>query len=192
MRKVSLALLLIFAAGLGSAEAGIRENSWELGASVTHVDGDRDAGVDNGVGGTIRCGYAISEKLQAEVLFSANSADVDPLLGSNIPADFRRGMVNVVGNFLNDRGYKHVPYISAGLGVINATVEPFTNRNDDDVPEAFDSAALLTIAVGSRYFFTENWGARYELRYFHHDAFEEGQDIFVIDLGVSFVLGGQQ
>lgn len=191
MRKVSLVLLLI-AAGLGSAEAGIRENSWELGASLTHVDGDKGVGVDNGTGGTVRCGYGISDKIQAEVLFSVNSADVDPPLGRNVPADFQRGIVQVVGNFLNDRGYKHVPYITAGIGIVNVTIDPFTNRNGNDEPESFDSAALLTLAAGSRYFFTEDWGIRYELRYFHHDAFEQGQDVFVIDVGASFVLGGQR
>jgi len=192
MRKVSLFLLLVAVAGFGSAEAGLRENSWELGASFSHIDGDHDVGVDNGTGGTIRCGYSVSEKMEAEVLFSMNSADVDPALGKNVPADFQRGIVQVVGNFLNDRGYKNVPYISAGVGVINVTIDPYTNRNDDDKPESFDSAALLTLAVGSRYFFNENWAMRYELRYFHHDAFDQGQDVFMIDLGASFVLGGQR
>ncbi len=204
MRTVSLFLLLTAAAGIGSAEAGLRENSWELGASFTHVDGDRDAGVDNGTGGTLRCGYSMSEKIEAEVLLLLSSADVNLLGVRDIPAEFDHGIVQIVGNFLNDRGYKHVPYISAGIGIINVTVDPFTaivgneqtpDPNDtvsEKQPEAFDSAALLSLAVGSRYFFNEDWAIRYELRYFHHDAFDEGQDVFVLDVGASWVIGGQR
>ena len=187
MRTVSLFLLLTAAAGIGSAEAGLRENSWELGASFTHVDGDRDAGVDNGTGGTLRCGHSMSEKIEAEGLFTVSSADIN-----DVPGDIQQGLVQVVGNFLNDRGYKHVPYISAGIGIINVTVDQFVDENDEKHPEAFDSAALLSLAVGSRYFFNEDWAIRYELRYFHHDAFDEGQDVFVLDVGASFVIGGQQ
>jgi hypothetical protein len=72
------------------------------------------------------------------------------------------------------------------------TIDPFTDRNGNRQVEAFDSAALLTLAVGSRYFFNENWAVRYEARYFHHDAFDTGQDVYVLDVGVSWVLGGRQ
>ena len=100
-------------------------------------------------------------------------------------------MVQVTGNFLNDRGLKNVPYFAAGVGAIQMTVDPFTDSSGNREPEAFDSAALLTIAVGMRTFLSENWGLRYETRYFHHDVFEEGQDEYVVDVGLTFVLGGQ-
>ncbi|HET6373233.1 MAG TPA: outer membrane beta-barrel protein [Candidatus Polarisedimenticolia bacterium] len=126
-----------------------------------------------------------------------------------------RAVVQVVGHFLGDRETSTMPYISAGFGVINETRPEFPFdvnfdvSSDDDmdtntprvitrqsasgvVTESFDSAALLTLAVGAKTFFSDNMGIRYEARYNHHDLFGEGQDEYQLNVGFAWVVGGQK
>ena len=55
-----------------------------------------------------------------------------------------------------------------------------------------DTGNLLTIAAGARTFLSEWFGVRYEVRYFHHDAFEDNQDAIEASAGVTFVIGGRR
>lgn len=129
--------------------------------------------------------------------------------------EFNRAIMMITGSFLTDRDTRTIPYVSAGLGFIQETrssfdfdlsylvavdddADPNTPRSlvPQSVPaeslESFDSSAVLVLAVGARTFFTDNWAARYELGYAHHDSFEENQDEFSIRVGITWVVGGQK
>ena len=189
MRKATLfaTLLLTTVAFVSSIEAKTRDKSWEFGASAVHFDTAFDAGVDNSVGPELRFGYNFSSKVGTEVQLSSTSTEHD---GED--DDFVRAVGVIVGNFLTDRDTKTVPFVLAGVGVIQETRKAFTDGSGVEVAESFDSSALLSIGVGARTFFTDNWGIRYEVRYNHHDSFTKGQDEYLAAIGISWVVGGQK
>lgn len=188
MRKAPLFVILLTAALCApDASAKNRDKAWEFGAFVTHVDGDRvSASVDNSFSGGIRIGYNFSSRVEAELMISANSSEV-----AGRDADFVRAIGVITGNFLTDRETRTIPFVTAGLGVINETRDAFTDRSTGKrVLESFDSAAVLTLGVGARTFFNENWAIRYEVRYAHHDTFEVSQDEFFVAIGATWMVGG--
>jgi hypothetical protein len=119
-----------------------------------------------------------------------------------------RAYAVITGNFLTDRETNTIPYITAGLGVIHETREGFpfdytvritpdpnvpTTFTDEvrsgEVTERFDSSAILTIGVGARTYFSDNFGVRYEIRYMHHDSFDELVDEYITTVGATWLLG---
>jgi len=133
---------------------------------------------------------------------------VAPGLAESEDVTVLRAVLAITGNFLTDRDGSTVPYVTAGLGVIQETREGFpfdyvvrttpdpnTPQNfteetgSDEVNERFDSSAVLTIGVGARTFFTDNFGVRYEIRYIHHDSFDELVDEYITSVGVTWLLG---
>ncbi len=132
----------------------------------------------------------------------------------NDSVEIFRAIAQVTATFFSDREVRTAPYITAGLGITQETRSPFTfdadyrfedpeispadpNRNvfvpgRREVVEAFDSSAILTIGAGGRTFLTDNWGIRYEVRYYHHDSFDRNQDEFQFLLGATLVVGGSR
>jgi len=189
MRKAPLFLTLIASLMfLPAAQAKNRDKSWEFGAAVGHMDADGGSGIENSVGPLIRAGYHFSAALEAELSLSSTSTDVD-----GHDADFLRAMICITGNFLTDHETATIPYVTAGLGVINETIKGYTDKaTGDEILESFDSAAILTLGVGARTFFSENWGIRYEARYNHQNSFDQNQDEYVVSAGVTWIVGGQK
>jgi len=189
MRKVHLfALMLLTTVALVSnIEAKNRDKAWEFGAAALHIDAARETGVSNSIGPELRFGYNFTSKVGAELQYGVTSTEHD-----DQDDDFTRAVVVIIGNFLTDRETRFVPFVSAGLGVIQETRKAFTDSSGNRVLEAFDSSAILTLAVGSRTFFSDSFGIRYEARYNHHDSFSKGQDEYIIGLGVTWVVGGQK
>jgi len=188
MRKAPLFLTLIASVMfLPAAHAKNRDHAFEFGAGFAHVDADRHAGIENSTGPTLRFGYHFSAKLEAEVHVGFSSTDVH-----GHDADFLRTAALITGNFLTDRETRTIPYVSAGLGVINETIKKYKDSNGNEVLESFDSAALLTLGVGARTFFSENWGIRYEARYNHQNTFDQNQDEYVVSVGVTWIVGGEK
>ncbi len=198
MRKAPLLLLAMTGiVSIPDAEAANRDKSWEFGAGVNYVDGatsgpaasdpsEFEPQVDNAGGYGLRVGYHVTAKSEVEFLVQMNSTDV-----GGRDADFLRASFGVVGNFLTDLDGSTIPYLTAGLGIIQETRDAVTVEGVE-VLEAFDASTVLTIGFGARTFFNENWGIRYEARYYHHDNFDESQDEYVVDVGVTWILGGQQ
>ena len=191
MRKAPLFLMLIACVPfVSTAEAKTRDKSWEFGAFVGNVDGSSGSEVGNGLGYTLRFGYNITAKIETELSFQRDSADV-----AGHDAQFMRTVLGITATFLADRETHTLPYVSAGLGTVQEKIYAFTDESSGSpvrVLESFDSSALLTIGVGARTFFTENWGVRYEARFNHHQAFDEGQDEYEVNVGITWVLGGQK
>jgi opacity protein-like surface antigen len=140
----------------------------------------------------------MNESFQGVAPGTAESEDVTVL---------RAGLA-ITGNFLTDRDGSTVPYITAGLGVVQETRDGFPfeyvvrttpdpnipqdfaeETRSSEVNERFDSSAILTIGVGARTFFTDNFGVRYEIRYIHHDSFDELVDEYLTSVGVTWLLG---
>ena len=251
MRKALVILLLIAAIAIvPTAEAKNRDKSWEFGAFVANIDGDRGALVDNGIAAEIRIGYNFSSKIAAELSFSdenteqGRTGDLVALGTPEIPeipcpatildstpdcvtmvessspdldkdVTFRRAVLAITGSFLTDRETRTIPYVTAGLGFIQETRADFPFDLDYEVStdhdgdpntlrlkqtrsvsseslESFDSSAVLTLAVGARTFFTDNWAARYEVGYAHHDSFGANQDEYMVKVGITWVVGGQK
>ena len=189
MRRTHLfALMLLATIGfVSNAEAKNRDKSWEFGAMVIHFDPDHTTGVKNSIGEEIRFGYNFTQKVEGELLYSVTNTDFD-----GHDDDFTRILAVITGSFLTDRDTRTVPYISAGLGVIQETRKAFTDNSGTRVGESFDSSAILMLGVGARTFFNDNWGVRYEARYQHHDSFTVGQDEFLLCAGVTWVVGGRK
>jgi len=166
-------------------EAKNREKAWEFSGLVTHIDGDSGSGVDNALGPEARIGYNISDRIEAELVLDFASGET-----AGRDASYMRSTVNVTGNFLTDRETPWIPYVTAGLGVITHTIDATTDSSGNDVLESYDAAAILSLGVGTRYFWSDNWGGRMEARYNHHDSFSENQDEYVLALGVTWLVGG--
>jgi opacity protein-like surface antigen len=197
-------------------------------------DSDTLTEIDNSIAYGLRFGYNFSAKIEAEVfadwqsseaptsatnttLIGMPEAQIDPntddFLGitggaENEDVDVLRAVLVITGNFLTDRETSTVPYVTAGLGVIQETRKgyeyefgvrntpdpnmptTFTDRVEtDQIGERFDSSAILTIGVGARTFFTDNFGVRYEVRYVHHDSFDELVDEYITSVGVTWLVG---
>jgi opacity protein-like surface antigen len=189
MRKAHLCLLMLLTTVgfVSNAEAKNRDKSWEFGAMYQHIDADRGSGVKNSYGEELRFGYNFSSKVEAELLYGVTSTD-----HLENDDDFVRILAIITANLFTDRDTKTVPYISAGLGVIQETRSAFTDPNGMRVFESFDSSAILTLGAGARTFFNDNWGVRYEARYNHHDSFTLGQDEYLLAVGVTWVVGGKK
>ena len=201
-------------------------------------DSDVLTKIENSAAYGLRFGYHFSAAVEAEVFADYQSSEApvsdDTITFFAMPADLidpdptsgesfqgiapgsadsedvtvlRAGLA-ITGNFLTDRDGSTVPYITAGLGVIQETREGFPfdyvvritpdpnvpttftdETRSDEVNERFDSSAILTIGVGARTFFTDNFGVRYELRYIHHDSFDELVDEYLASVGVTWLLG---
>ncbi len=191
MRKAPLFLMLIACVVfVTTAEAKTRDKSWEFGALVGNVDGSSHSEVDNGIGYTLLFGYNITAKVETELSFQRNSADV-----AGHDTQFTRTVLAITANFLADRETRTLPYVSAGLGTVQEKIYAFTDESSgspERVAESFDSSAMLTIGIGARTFFTQNWGVRYGARYNHHQGFEQGQDEYEVNAGITWVVGGQK
>jgi len=191
MRKAPLFLMLIACvAFVTTAEAKTRDKSWEFGALVGNVDGSSNSEVDNGIGYTLLFGYNITAKVETELSFQRDSADV-----AGHDTQFTRTVLGITATFLADRETHTLPYVSAGLGTVQEKIYAFTDESSGSpvrVAESFDSSAMLTIGIGARTFFTQNWGVRYEARYNHHDGFDQGQDEYQVSAGITWVVGGQK
>ena len=186
MRKAPLVLVVIpFILSASALEAKNREKAWEFSALAAHIDGDRGSGVDNTIAPELRIGYNISDRIETELVIQPASGET-----AGRDASYLRTTVNVTGNFLTDRETPWIPYISAGLGIITQTIDATTDSLGNEVLESYDAGGLLTLGVGTRYFWSDNWGARVEARYNHHDAFSENQDEYVLALGVTWLVGG--
>lgn len=233
MRKAPLFLMMLTAIAVcvGDLEAKTREDAWEVSVFVTHLDGERDTGIDNSIGGAFSFGFNFSAKVESEFLVTFNTVDfggeddateeairtagANPSVIGGIPErDDRliKAIFSVTANFLADRETNTIPYVSAGLGFIQERRDAFpllvrvdnpnADPNDPNIPavltvetegrESFDTSAVLTLAVGARTFFTDNFGIRYEARYFHHDSFEFGQDEYQLAAGATWMFGGQK
>ncbi len=188
MRKLP-AVLLALALILGAApsEAKIRDKSWELFAFVGNLDHRSGDEITNGVDYGLSVGYFGTAKVGVETRFSTDEAEFE-----GNPTTFERAMIELSGNFLSDRDTSTFPYIVAGLGVVSETRDAFEDPNGVEVLESYDAAAVLTMGLGARTFFHDDWAIRYEARYFHHDLFEASQDEYEISAGVSWILGGKR
>lgn len=77
MRKPHLFLLILTATMVfvTTAEAKIRDKSWEFGAAIGNVDGDRGANIANGTAFELRFGYNITAKVEAELSLSSEQSE---------------------------------------------------------------------------------------------------------------------
>ena len=200
-------------------------------------DSDVLTKIDNSSSYGLRFGYHFTAAVEAELFVDYQSSeaptdddtvtfyempqdDLDPdpnagelFIGTSPGPDSEdvtvlRAVLAITGNFLTDRDGSTVPYITAGLGVIQETRDGFpfeydvsvadpnlglptrvTETRSGEVGERFDSSAILTIGVGARTFFSDNFGVRYEIRYVHHDSFDELVDEYITSVGVTWLLG---
>ncbi|HXI03490.1 MAG TPA: outer membrane beta-barrel protein [Candidatus Saccharimonadales bacterium] len=74
----------------------------------------------------------------------------------------------------------------------NASFDPGVEVSWQEFLPREDTGTLLTVGAGARTFFTDWIGVRYEVKYYHHDAFDENQDTFEGTFGATFFLGGRR
>ncbi len=176
-----------------AAEAKNRDGAIEVGLMANYFDTDQFRSdeiepLEKSAGVSFRFGYHFSAALEVEFLGTFQPTEN---VSKTRDVDVIRALILITGNFLTDRDIRTVPYVSAGLGVIQETREAFTPPGGGpEVNEAFDSSAVLTIGVGGRTFLTDNFDVRYEVRYAHHDSFDELQDEFISSVGITWVVGG--
>src|SRR5262249_6518771 len=104
---------------------------------------------------------------------------------------FRRTVLLITGNLLTDRDTKTVPYISAGLGIIQETRAAFTGPAGP-VFESFDASAILSIGLGARTFSTDSLAAGQEAHYNRQDSFDQGQNEYILSAGITWIVGGKK
>ena len=205
MRKSPLFLMLTIALMLATpVEAKNRDGAWEISVMDFSMNPDDKFDIDNSFGPALSVGYHFSATIEVELFTFFTSTDIEGGIGPGpvgnkafgmTEADYLRTTVSITGNFLTDRDGSTIPYVSAGLGIIRETREACdTNADPSCEPqlESFDSSAALSLALGARTFFTDWFGIRYELRYYHHDSFDLNQDEFAFGFGATFLMGGDK
>jgi len=181
MRKAPLVLVVVsLLLSASILEAKNRDKSWEFAGMVAHIDGDHSQGVDNTIGPELHVGYNITARTEVELILNTASGET-----AGRDSSYLRSTLHITGNLLTDRETPWVPFITAGLGIITETIDATETE-----AESFDAGTILTLGVGTRYFWNDNWAGRVEGRYNHHDAHEENQDEYVVALGISWLLGG--
>jgi len=198
-------------------------------------DSDTLTKIDNSASYGLRFGYNFTSAVEAEIfadfqssqaatsadatlLFGMPQSQIDPNMGEAFlgvtggaeeeDVTVLRAVAVITGNFLTDRESNTIPYVTAGLGVVQETRDGYSyefavrttpnpnvptsftdSTRTDKINERFDSSAVLTLGVGARTFFSDNFGVRYEIRYIHHDSFDELVDEYITSVGITWLVG---
>jgi OOP family OmpA-OmpF porin len=168
------ALSLLTLAGQGRANAAPRGGDFEISPFVGYYWFDKETEYDNDLVWGGRLGYFYNENLEAELAVAKVSSDLRDTGGD---ADLLQVQVDALYNF-SGLG-RLVPYAAVGLGVAE-----FDPKDGGGVGSTF----LVDYGVGARYFFTDNFAARVDLR--HPIIFDNAESNYMAAVGISYLFGG--
>jgi opacity protein-like surface antigen len=188
-RILCLALLVVVAIGAPTFAATKSNKSsdapGEIGFGVGQSDVSSDSsGINSAQFLGVRGGYHLNDQWQIEGQF-ASSSDKGDISGTSVDTTMRLYMVNGVMNF-HPRKKDLVPYVMAGIGRADITVDPSGGTS------ASDNSVAYQIGGGTRVFFgkSKTMAFRADLSLLRDTAFSSSSTLTTVTAGITWKLGG--
>ena len=162
----------------GTANAEIKDNSWELGLFANYAMMDSDSVADDAMGYGFRFGYNFKKGHEIEFMYVM--VPTEDSFGYGIDVDINTWTLGYVYNFMKDK--KLVPYATVAFGS--------TNTSADEVDFDEDDTTYL-LGGGIRYSFSDLIAIRGGFSYIMVQSDPDSTSNMALDAGVSFFLGGK-
>ena len=172
-------------AATSSTTASSTGNGGELGFGIGQSNVSSDTtGVDTAQFLGVRGGYDLNQMFEVEGQFSSSSENGE-IAGTDVDTTMRVLMVNGLYNFRPAKK-EIVPYVMAGIGRADVTVEAAGSSVDD-------SSMAFQIGGGTRIFFgqTKRTAVRMDLSILRNDNFDDSSTNPTLTAGLTWRLGGR-
>lgn len=172
-KAILLALGVVGSAGSVSAIAEHHGHQYEayLGAARHFIDGKR--GIDNDTGVNLGLGYVVNETWTIEGVVNAFEADTE--IGG-FDVDGRHYRLDAVYNMARNGAWQ--PFLVGGAG----------DQGFDQSGGSNDRETALNFGGGAKYFLSDDWQLRGDLRAIH--SLDEEATDYALGLGVAYLMGG--
>lgn len=166
----------ITSSAVAAEDYGTRENQLLITPMVSYFDTDSSRRLDETAAIGLGVGWALSDRWTLEGVAHVGDADRSGG-GESDFGQYRADLLYALGTY---QGW--VPYVAAGLGVVDFDVDALETRND-----GLDSQ--FNFGVGMRRFFTDELAIRGDVRGFQSTDGEYFDSMW--SLGLMLALGGQ-
>jgi opacity protein-like surface antigen len=183
MKRAITLLAVVILAFSAPAFAALGPGNGEIGFNYGSTQLDSDTGFDSATSLAVRGGYFFNRNFEIEGQLASSSEDTE-VLGTNVDGKFRMYMVNGVYNFQTPK--EIVPYVLAGVGMMDTTVE-------DSTGSISDNSTAYQLGAGSRFFFgkTKKTAFRFDVSMIQASTFDETSTHTNVSAGFSWRLGGR-
>ncbi|PYT33747.1 MAG: hypothetical protein DMF52_14905 [Acidobacteria bacterium] len=189
-RILCLTLFVVLAIGAPTFAATKSNKSSDTGGEIGFGVGQSDVSSDSiGTNSAqflgVRGGYHLNQQWQVEGQFASSSENGD-ISGTSVDSTMRLYMVNGVMNF-HPRGKKDlVPYVMAGIGRADVSV-------DAGGISASDNSVAYQVGGGTRIFFgkSKTMAFRADLSLLRDTAFQNSSTLTTVTAGLTWKLGGR-
>jgi len=177
-----------FAAGNSNKSSNSSSNTGEIGFGVgqSDVSSNNSIGTDSAQFIGVRGGYNINSQWQVEGQYSSSSESGD-VAGTSVDSTMKLIMVNGVMNFHPRKNKDLVPYVMAGLGRADVSVDT------SGVGSASDNGTAYQVGGGTRIFFgkSKTMAFRADLSLLKESTFSESNTLTTLTAGITWKLGGR-
>ena len=191
-RILCFALFVVLALGAPAFAAANKTtnksaNTGEIGFEVAQADVSNSGatGSDSAQFLGIRGGYHLNNQWQSEGQ-SASSSESGDVAGTSVDSTMRLYMVNGVMNF-HPRNKEFMPYVMAGIGRADVSVDPSTGSS------VSDNGVAYQVGGGTRIFFgkTKTMAFRADLALMKENTFSDSTTFTTVSAGITWKLGGR-
>jgi len=162
-------------------------NTGEIGFEVAQADVNNSnaTGSDSAQFLGVRGGYHLNDQWQIEGQIASSSESGD-VAGTSVNSTMRLYMVNGVMNF-HPRNKEYMPYVMAGIGRADVSVDPSTGSS------VSDNGVAYQVGGGTRIFFgkTKTMAFRADLSLLRDTAFQTSSTLTTVTAGITWKLGGR-
>jgi len=177
-----------FAASNSSNKSSSSSNTGEIGFGVgqSDVSSNNTIGTDSAQFLGVRGGYNINQQWQVEGQYSSSSESGD-ISGTSVDSTMKLIMVNGVMNFHPHKNKDLVPYVMAGIGRADVSVDT------SGVGSVSDNGTAYQVGGGTRVFFgkTKIMAFRADLSLLKESTFSNNNTLTTLTAGITWKLGGR-
>jgi OOP family OmpA-OmpF porin len=172
MKKAIIAAMVL-ASSFATAETIEAPTGWyvNLGAGQQRFDNDRN--IDDGTTAIFGAEYRFDESFSTELVYDVSTQDIQH---TNLNSKMKRYHLDGFYHFADSRNFK--PYLVIGAGHDSVNYQQGGTDGQSD----------YNAGIGARYWLTENWSLRGDLRAFH--TADDDQTDSLASLSISYAFGG--
>jgi opacity protein-like surface antigen len=183
---VLAAVAAMILAGFAPAEAAVIKK-WSVETSVEggYLKPDDGTGWEDTAITGARIGLSILPAFQVEASFNTFSANPNDPDAPNTDATTDYTGLRFIGSFLAQEDVKVLPYIAAGVGIVDSEIEP-----EDGGETESDDATYGELDFGARIFVWRNLNVRTEVGFRHSRTLKTTQTNVHLAVSASIFFGG--